>query len=301
MNYKWVNEIKEITDSFFNNVIKTLHKNNFLTNLFHTIRHSEQSESATHIDTLGLPSTRHPEALAESATHVGTFDNNRRAAFTLAEVLITLGIIGIVAALTIPTLMSNYREKLLVNQLKKINSTLAQSLTLAEVQNGNIGEIKVTLNVAEKLFDAYWVPYFKMAKLCNDSYSTCGYASNMPFKSPKSYSDSLLVWNPQSRKAFLGQDGAFYLVCFFIVSDDTGLPVLDKNYIVVDLNGSKEPNVVGKDVFFFEYKSGKSVFPYGYNKSDSEIKQDCLVTGRSCTEVIKRSGWKIPDWYPVKV
>ena len=99
MNYKWINEIKEITDSFFNNVIKTLHKNNFLTNLFHTIRHSEQSESAT---------------------HVSMSNNNRRVAFTLAEVLITLGIIGIVAALTIPTLMSNYREKLLVNQLKKL-------------------------------------------------------------------------------------------------------------------------------------------------------------------------------------
>ena len=320
MNYKWVNEIKEITDSFFNNVIKTLHKNNFLTNLFPyslnplfpSESHSERSEeSLNEILRLkpqdgGAVNTfddNHHAAftLAAGATHVCMSNNNRRVAFTLAEVLITLGIIGVVAALTIPTLMSNYREKLLVNQLKKINSTLAQSLTLAEVQNGNIGEIKVTLNVAEKLFDAYWVPYFKMAKLCNDSYSTCGYASNMPFKSPKSYSDSLLVWNPQSRKAFLGQDGAFYLVCFFIVSDDTGLPVLDKNYIVVDLNGSKEPNVVGKDVFFFEYKSGKSVFPYGYNKSDSEIKQDCLVTGRSCTEVIKRSGWKIPDWYPVKV
>ena len=37
--------------------------------------------------------------------------NIRRAAFTLAEVLITLGIIGVVAAMTIPTLITSYKEK----------------------------------------------------------------------------------------------------------------------------------------------------------------------------------------------
>ena len=44
------------------------------------------------------------------------FDKNRRAAFTLAEVLITLGIIGVVTALTIPTLTANYKKKVLSNQ-----------------------------------------------------------------------------------------------------------------------------------------------------------------------------------------
>lgn len=49
--------------------------------------------------------------LAEDATHVAHWDNSRKIAFTLAEVLITLGIIGVVAALTIPTLMANHRKK----------------------------------------------------------------------------------------------------------------------------------------------------------------------------------------------
>ena len=145
--------------------------------LFHAARHSERSEGATHVDTLGLPSTRHPEALAEGATQrictrvseaklvpaskttllravqiqdhrhirfciafnsckilkqvqddsaVGTFDNNRRAAFTLAEVLITLGIIGVVAALTIPTLIANYKKKQAISKLQKNNFTVIQ-------------------------------------------------------------------------------------------------------------------------------------------------------------------------------
>ena len=43
--------------------------------------------------------------LAEGATHVARWNNSRKIAFTLAEVLITLGIIGIVAAMTMPVLI----------------------------------------------------------------------------------------------------------------------------------------------------------------------------------------------------
>ena len=47
-------------------------------------------------------------------------------AFTLAEVLITLGIIGVVAALTLPSLIQNYQKQVWVNQLKKSYSTISQ-------------------------------------------------------------------------------------------------------------------------------------------------------------------------------
>ena len=45
--------------------------------------------------------------LAEGATHVAHWNNSRKIAFTLAEVLVTLGIIGVVSAMTVPTLMQN--------------------------------------------------------------------------------------------------------------------------------------------------------------------------------------------------
>lgn len=44
---------------------------------------------------------------------------NNKVAFTLAEVLITLGIIGVVAAMTLPTLIANYQKRQTVVQLKK--------------------------------------------------------------------------------------------------------------------------------------------------------------------------------------
>ncbi|MBP7212243.1 prepilin-type N-terminal cleavage/methylation domain-containing protein, partial [bacterium] len=52
--------------------------------------------------------------------------NNSKTAFTLAEVLITLGIIGIVAALTIPTLMNKSQKQQTVTALKKSYSTFSQ-------------------------------------------------------------------------------------------------------------------------------------------------------------------------------
>ncbi len=48
--------------------------------------------------------------LAEGATHVDTPPTKAKVGFTLAEVLITLGIIGVVAAMTIPTLMTHYKK-----------------------------------------------------------------------------------------------------------------------------------------------------------------------------------------------
>ena len=46
--------------------------------------------------------------------------------FTLAEVLITLGIIGVVAALTLPSLVTNYQKQVTVNKLKKFYNGLEQ-------------------------------------------------------------------------------------------------------------------------------------------------------------------------------
>lgn len=49
-------------------------------------------------------------------------------AFTLAEVLITLGIIGVIAALTLPGLIQGYRKKVTETALKKAYSQLSQAL-----------------------------------------------------------------------------------------------------------------------------------------------------------------------------
>ena len=75
--------------------------------------------------------------LSEGATYaLSLLNNQRKIAFTLAEVLITLGIIGVVAAMTMPALIGNYQKKQTVSALQKAYTTLAQAVKLSELSNG---------------------------------------------------------------------------------------------------------------------------------------------------------------------
>ena len=74
--------------------------------------------------------------LVKEATHVGLLPIIAKAGFTLAEVLITLGIIGVVAAMTIPNLIANTRSHQYRSTLKKSVSTLSQAARMAQAQYG---------------------------------------------------------------------------------------------------------------------------------------------------------------------
>ena len=60
----------------------------------------------------------------------------RKIAFTMAEVLITLGIIGVVAAMTLPALVQNSRNRELRTSLSKANSVILQALNMYQAENG---------------------------------------------------------------------------------------------------------------------------------------------------------------------
>ena len=66
------------------------------------------------------------------------YKNKTKFAFTLAETLIILAIIGIVAAMTIPALINFYTEKVTVSKVKKMNAILAEALKFAIIENGNM-------------------------------------------------------------------------------------------------------------------------------------------------------------------
>ena len=56
----------------------------------------------------------------------------------MAEVLITLGIIGIVAAMTMPTLIQKHKEQETVAKVKKFYSVISQAIMLARVEHGDV-------------------------------------------------------------------------------------------------------------------------------------------------------------------
>ena len=61
---------------------------------------------------------------------------NKKWAFTLAEILITLAIVGVVAVITLPNLIQKYQEKAIVNRLEKTYSLLQQSFQFAVEEYG---------------------------------------------------------------------------------------------------------------------------------------------------------------------
>ena len=70
-------------------------------------------------------------------------------AFTLAEVLITLGIIGVVAALTMPVLIANYKNKVFITKTKKVYSNIQNAIIMAQQDSGNIGDNEFLFNVSD--------------------------------------------------------------------------------------------------------------------------------------------------------
>lgn len=79
----------------------------------------------------------------------------KKSAFTLAEVLITLGVIGVVAALTLPNLMSTYKAHTLKTQFMKANSTLQQVFRLMQADDESLDPSDYPRNSDGHLQDFY--------------------------------------------------------------------------------------------------------------------------------------------------
>ena len=106
----------------------------------------------------------------------------KKSGFTLAEVLITLGIIGVVAAITIPILMTNYKKHVIETELKEFYSIMNQALKLSEYDNEDMdgwewshstkrddnGNVQWNKSDYE-WFQKYLQPYLKSSTL-KDSY-----------------------------------------------------------------------------------------------------------------------------------
>ena len=200
-------------------------------------------------------------------------------AFTLAEVLITLGIIGIVAALTLPSVVAHYKEKVLVTQVKKAYSEMQNALKMYSAQN-NCSDItcisdtnQTSAEFADKLFAQFqgaqkfpgtWNPRLKMCK-------SIPIKGDIPY-----YSNGVTSATDAFSPYFISANGVAYNVSQFSqcpriaespILDKDGYPVLDENgqpkkyqettyscaLIYFDANGvNKGPNQFGADIYRFD-------------------------------------------------
>ncbi|MBR6163628.1 prepilin-type N-terminal cleavage/methylation domain-containing protein [bacterium] len=214
-------------------------------------------------------------------------------AFTLAEVLITLVIIGVIAAITVPTLITKYQKEQTVTRLKKVYSTLSQTTARAIADNGPIETWEIGLpnnsNDAISFINKYIAPYINI------------------IKAPKDISegwDSIFYLLNGNEASYGEGDVRFYIsdgtsVTSYIYKNSNSTVIRLDMYI--DINGDKKPNKVGRDIFFFIYDLKQGIFsPINPSSSRNDILSNCnkQKSGTYCATLIMKDSWQIKDDYP---
>ena len=231
----------------------------------------------------------------EYTTHVEISNKFRRCAFTLAEVLITLGVIGVVAALTMPSLIQKHKEKVIVSQLKKSYSTIQQAYLMTVNELGTPDQWALNDDLLTDNDDVddtknllyYMKDYLKITKYCGgealgcwvDTYSLKG-TLFQSHEYKKRYSKAVLA------------DGETILT-FVLSPTCSGAygSVKDVCGICrIDVNGKKKPNQMGRDVFTF-YIAKNRIVPAGSAEDTSNYSFD-----RSCRDASSHEGRGCTAW-----
>lgn len=194
----------------------------------------------------------------------------KQTAFTLAEVLITLGIIGIVAALTIPSLISDYKKKQTITALQKMYTQFNQALLLVANENDTPDNLSTLFGADPTVFGDALASHYKLIKNCK----MAKYQGCFPMFDISIYGDanSGTAWdNVDGFYKFKTTDNMTFAISSYgnnCTHDDSFTPSPPTKtcaLLYVDINGYQKPNCFGRDVFQFLITSYKTprLYPYG--------------------------------------
>ena len=229
-----------------------------------------------------------------------------KVAFTLAEVLITLGVIGVVAAMTLPTLIQNYKKHEVETKLAKFYTVMNQAVTRAEAVYGDKKEWGAIGNG------------FELDENGNPDRTK---------SIPKAWFDKYLKLYLNVADEKTGIDGRVLLTfsdgTFATISSNSIIFYVNKKYYKETVNqngtGSVDESGAGTTIFYFAMWPTWKAATYHYNKgiepyantvtSIKEFKnaswggcynEKSPNQGLFCCKLIQLNGWKIPKDYPLK-
>ena len=260
-----------------------------------------------------FPENKHLLLLDTVFSRFTSHFSRKRIAFTLAEVLITLGIIGIVVALTIPNLVQGYRKRVVETRLKEFYTITQQAFKMAEVDNGDIanwgrygnpGNVYVENDVyhsnSDEWFDKYISPYLKEEK------------RNL---GAENFTESRILRVLPNGSAFA-----------FNVNAITFFPFADDYYKCAQYGNDLIKKCSGRKYFLFKYYQDSRITPFDYPNHSTKLsleysdyrnrlRREQLVgtigscskksieanrEAHYCAELIMLEGWKIPKDYPFR-
>lgn len=235
--------------------------------------------------------------------------NRKIKAFTLAEVLITLGIIGIVAALTLPILIQNHRKQIVETSLAKFSSEMNQAILMSvkdngdymywddyfvmELKDGNNKEIKnddgspIEQNkLISVAFSKYLAPYLKivLSKEINDGEGQKRvlryFADGTAFAYDTRENRDIEFFPKNAEKCIIREEALRLGSCSFAFEF---YPISNETY------------------WRFLYKKGLVPALFNWDGTIENLYENSSDRCHFCTAIIQQNGWKIPKDYPRKI
>lgn len=188
--------------------------------------------------------------------------------FTLAEVLIVLGIVGIIAESTIPTVLQNFQTQQTISSLKKNFSTFSQAYALAIQDNGTPDNWDMSTDTA--LINIL-SPYLKITKNCG--LGTGCFTPNTTYQYLKGGGFEYFDSAGDGRTKLILADGSSVALHSYnnLCTSQKGSGVSLQHTcgsIFVDINGFKGPNQAGIDLFNY-YFTKYGIVPVGTKAEDN--------------------------------
>lgn len=212
--------------------------------------------------------------------------------FTLAEVLITLVIIGIIAAMTIPSLMNKTNEQETVVAVKKAYSVLGQAYQKMVAENGEINPSTLG-DLPVETFGDMFVKQLNVQKVCGTSTNEDCFSKENG--GAYKYFEGT-VWANMNSFAPLYKirlnDGMSVAIYVGNVYESKGNSEALNNvygYFCVDVNGDKGPNTLGKDTFCFHITK-YGILANGSPDDTGAPFSTCRTNGNGCTAWVVTKG-----------
>jgi len=236
---------------------------------------------------LGETQQNHPSVrLCLTSPHPG-----RTQAFTLAEVLITLVIIGVIAAITVPTLINKMQREEVETKLKRFYSVMNQAINMSKIDNGDFKQwdysaLDGTYEGNKAFFDKYIGKYLSNVKVkeFNDNSYYTNYNIQIDFTDGsciiihKNFKDIIYFINSKAIYHFKKGKNRFK---FLFSPTATGI------------------------TYKYHYNKGFETYAYAWDGNIETIKNtstdwSCYNSDDRgyCARLIQSNGWKIPDDYP---
>ncbi len=238
-------------------------------------------------------------------------------AFTLAEVLITLAIIGIVAAMTIPTLIVNYQKREFASRLSETFSVLSNAVKMAQVEYGDVATWGFQKNYGatiepggnnsqyiQEYAEKYFLPYLKVSK--NYGRIRLKDASYLGYKTK----DGRTYWSSDILRYTVELSNGTALF-FEYNGGSTEIDGVTTNYITnpiifIDVNGTAGPNVLGHDFFMVQLSTIENkLTTCGSSQTRTTMLERCrknptgnIYDNLYCTALIQIDGWKFAEDHP---